>query len=194
MLSRIFCIVGKSGTGKDTLYKKIIAQENRSLTPVVPYTTRPKRQDETEGINYHFVTNQQMLELEQKQLIIEKREYQTVHGAWSYFTVKFDLLADMDYIIITTLDGVFKLIEYYGSDMIRVVYLYLEDKERLLRCINRESLQKKPNFSEVCRRFLADEMDFNQERMALLDQVYFIDTGQDVEMCMGKVNQILKRG
>ena len=188
-MNRIFCIIGKSGTGKDTLYKKIISQKDNKLISIVSYTTRPKRQDETEGVNYHFVTNQQMLELEKDDLILEKRDYNTVNGVWSYFTVKFELIPDMDYIIITTLDSVLKLIEHYGEDTIRVIYLHLDDKERLLRCINRESLQKKPNFSEVCRRYLADEEDFAKERLDSLKNIYTIDTSEKIEDCIEKILQ-----
>lgn len=192
-MNRIFCIVGKSGSGKDTLYKKIVGQENPQLVPVIPYTTRPKRQDEIEGLNYHFVTEQQMHAFENSGQVLEKREYHTVHGIWTYFTVTFELTSELDYITITTLDGVFKLIEHYGEALVYVIYLQLEDRERLIRCINREALQEKPNFSEVCRRFLADEADFSPERLKQLKHLYPVDTGRAVEQCVGEVSRILER-
>lgn len=191
-MSKVFCIIGKSGTGKDALYKKILYKKNNNLMPIIPYTTRPKRHDEVEGVNYHFVTEEQMLELKEDGLILEKRDYNTMNGIWSYFTVKFDLLTGMDYITITTLDGVFKLIEHYGNDMIQVVYLHLEDQQRLLRCINREAIQGKPNFSEVCRRYLADEMDFSPERLSLIENIYAIDTSMDINCCIKQIQGIIE--
>ena len=42
-MGKIYCIMGKSSTGKDTLFKKILGDESLSLKTIVPYTTRPGR-------------------------------------------------------------------------------------------------------------------------------------------------------
>ena len=61
-MSKIYCIIGKSGAGKDTIYKKILEQQRPDLIPVIPCTTRPRRIDEVEGVNYHFVDEVQLAE------------------------------------------------------------------------------------------------------------------------------------
>ena len=53
-MGKIFYIAGKSATGKDTIYENILVREALGLRPLVPYTTRPIRANETEGVEYHF--------------------------------------------------------------------------------------------------------------------------------------------
>ena len=52
-MGRIYCVMGKSASGKDSIYHEVMKQEPE-LLPIVPYTTRPIRQGEIEGREYHF--------------------------------------------------------------------------------------------------------------------------------------------
>ena len=52
-MNRVFCLVGKSCSGKDTLYARIL-DRCPELVPVIPCTTRPRRTGETDGQNYRF--------------------------------------------------------------------------------------------------------------------------------------------
>ena len=54
-MAKIYVLMGKSATGKDTIYKKLLERDNLHLQEVVTYTTRPIRENETEGMEYHFV-------------------------------------------------------------------------------------------------------------------------------------------
>ena len=180
-MGRIHCIIGKSASGKDTLFSSILSSNNGEIIPVVPYTTRPKRLYEKDGVDYVFVSEREMEELEKQGQVVEKRSYQTVHGTWYYFTRTFHMEEKKNYLLITTLEGAISLQRYYGSDLVCVVYLYLDDKDRLLRSIERESKQYKPNYSEVCRRFLADQKDFSDEKLGLIKNIHFINTGDGLE-------------
>ncbi len=179
-MSRIYCIVGPSAVGKDTFYKELLLRYGGTLTPIVPSTTRPMREGEVDGVDYHFVTQAELAELEAAGQIIEKREYHTVLGLWTYFTMKFDMEEGRDYVLISTLEGAKKLQEYYGAEQVSVVYLRLDPRLRLLRGIEREAHQQTPNYAEVCRRFLADEQDFAPEKIAKLHNVFYIDTDRTV--------------
>ncbi len=192
-MSRIFCIVGKSASGKDTIYKAILSNNYPGLTPVVPYTTRPKRMGEKDGADYNFVTEAQLKEFEAQDRVIEKRCYTTTQGVWTYFTLKFEMCDNKDYILITTLEGVKGIIEYYGADVVNLICLVADDRTRLLRCIERESKQKVPDYSEVCRRFLADQQDFSDENIRGFKNIYYIDTNCDISECTGRWNEIYKR-
>jgi guanylate kinase len=158
---KLICIVGKSGSGKDTLFRHIKRFKPFDLTPIIPYTTRPRRQGERSGKDYHFFTEEMMLMLQRNGEIIESRRYDTIAGAWYYFTKAFDLNSNETYITITTPEALTKLAAYVGEKSTFVVYLTLSDRERLMRAVRRESKQKTPNFAEVCRRYLADERDFS---------------------------------
>ena len=80
-MGKIYYIMGKSSSGKDTLFRKI-KQELPMLQTVTLYTTRPKREGEREGVEYHFVTDEQMHIFERQGKVVELRTYNTVHGAW----------------------------------------------------------------------------------------------------------------
>ena len=183
-------MIGKSGSGKDTIYKEILKEADKHLVPLIPYTPRPRRADEIEGLNYHFVTEEQLACFQQQGRVMECRQYHTVQGIWSYFTLQFDLEKDSDYILITTLEGVDNIVRQYGAEIVHVVYLYIDDKERLLRCIQRESQQSGPNYAEVCRRFLADQQDFSEEKLKRCVHVHSVNTNQPLSQCIQQWNRI----
>lgn len=157
--------MGKSASGKDTIYKKI-KEKFPQLKTIVIYTTRPIRSNETEGVEYHFVDANGLHELQKSGKVIELREYNTVHGIWTYFTVddgQFD--ADVDYIAIGTLESYRKLKEYFGGNRVIPIYIEVEDGLRLERALARERAMKEPKYEEMCRRFLADTADFSTEKL-----------------------------
>lgn len=51
----IYIIMGKSATGKDTVFSRLMNDKELGLKKIIPYTTRPIREGETEGVEYHFV-------------------------------------------------------------------------------------------------------------------------------------------
>lgn len=164
-MGKIFYLMGKSASGKDTIYKRI-RQELPSLLEAVIYTTRPMRAGEKEGVEYHFVTRAQFEDAKASGKVIEYRDYQTVHGIWTYFTLddgQFD--KDGDFIAIGTLESYLKMREYFGKERLVPIYIEVEDGLRLLRAVNREREQKEPKYRELCRRFLADSEDFSEENL-----------------------------
>lgn len=179
-MGKIFCLMGKSACGKDTIYKRLLENASLPLKTLVPYTTRPIRDGETHGVEYYFLTEQEQKELEQQGKIIELRSYQTVHGIWKYFTVNDHQinLEKYHYLIIGTLESYLKLKEYFGKDVLIPLYIDLEPGERLQRALDRERMQSEPKYAEMCRRFLADEEDFslNNLKQAGIDKFYVNDS------------------
>ena len=93
--------------------------------------------------------------------------YHTVVGDWHYFTVddgQIDL-EKQDYLFISTLSGYEQLKKFYGEKVVLPLYIEVEDDQRLWRSVCRERRQAKPNYEEVCRRFLADQQDFSEEEL-----------------------------
>ena len=166
-MGKIFCLMGKSACGKDTLYKRIITDKSLSIQTLIPYTTRPPRSGERNGVEYFFLSEQEQLQLEQQGKIIELRAYQTVQGVWKYFTVNDHQinLAQNDYLIIGTLESYLKLQNYFGADSLVPLYMELDNEERMRRAITREQMQKNPDYEELCRRFLADLEDFSPQHL-----------------------------
>ena len=58
------------------------------LQTIVPYTTRPIRAGEAEGVEYHFIDEQRLLKLEKEGKVIEQRAYDTIYGIWRYATIE----------------------------------------------------------------------------------------------------------
>ncbi len=166
-MGKIFCIMGKSATGKDTIYERLLKDEELNLKRIIPYTTRPIRDHEEDGREYHFVTEADVTELQEKGLIVEMREYLTVYGPWKYFTVNDgDIKLDEEnYFLIGTVEGYVSVRDYFGADVVKPIYVEVEDGDRLLRAIAREKKQDIPKYEEMCRRFLADSKDFSEDNI-----------------------------
>ena len=166
-MGKIFCVMGKSASGKDTIYRELLAHKELSLRRVIPYTTRPIRDGEVDGDTYFFCSEKQVKELQDAGKIIELRTYHTVYGPWKYFTVddgQFDEQTG-NYLMIGTLETYGKICTYFGEDRVIPIYIEVEDGERLIRAISREREQEKPKYEEMCRRFLADAEDFSEENL-----------------------------
>lgn len=169
-MGNLYVVMGKSATGKDTIYRKLIQKKELGLRPVVPYTTRPIREGEQNGENYFFVTADRMEELERQGRVIERRSYETVHGIWHYFTAddgQIDLSRG-NYLMIGTLEAYEKIRDYYGKEAVIPLYIQVEDGLRLSRALERERQQSEPRYAEMCRRFLADQKDFSEEELERL--------------------------
>lgn len=166
-MGNIYCLMGKSASGKDTIYNRLLAMEKLHLRRVVPYTTRPMRSGETDGRTYVFCTEQQVAEFEEAGKIIELRAYHTVYGIWKYFTADDGqiCLAESDYLMIGTLEAYEQIRDYFGMDKVCPVYVEVDDGLRLQRALDRERAQDQPKYAEMCRRFLADEEDFSEENL-----------------------------
>jgi len=166
-MARIFIVMGKSATGKDTIYKRLLETEELQLKTAVMYTTRPIRSSEVEGVEYHFVDEETLNKLQEDNKVIEHRAYDTIHGTWHYFTVNDGQinLAEADYLMMGTLETYTQISRYYGSDKVVPIYLEVEDGVRLFRALKREQKQEEPKYAEMCRRYLADDEDFSDENL-----------------------------
>ena len=165
-MGKIYYMMGKSSSGKDTIYKEI-RKELPYLKTLTLYTTRPMREGEQNGVEYYFVSNEILDKYKDEGKIIELRTYQTVYGDWKYATIDDGQinLDKNDYLMIGTLESYVKTKAYYGTENLIPLYIEVEDGERLMRAIARERQQEHPGYEEVCRRFLADQKDFSEDNL-----------------------------
>ena len=166
-MGKIVYLMGKSSTGKDTIYKRLLADNCFGLVKIIPYTTRPIRIKEKNGQEYFFTDEEGFEALEKSGKVIEYRVYQTCHGLWRYFTVddgQIDL-TEKNYICIGTLESYESIRTYFGEEKMLPVLIELDDGVRLQRALNREKKQQFPKYEEMCRRFLADSEDFAEDKV-----------------------------
>ena len=185
-MGKIFYLMGKSASGKDTIYKKV-KEQMPELKTIVIYTTRPIREGEQNGREYYFVDDDKLMELQEAGKVIELREYNTVHGIWKYFTAddgQFD--GDDNYLAIGTLESYVKLRDYFGQERLIPIYVEVEDGLRLERALARERMQATPKYEEMCRRFLADAADFSADNLnkAGITRKFF---NIDMDKCVGEI-------
>ena len=186
--------MGKSASGKDTIYKKILADESLGLNALIPYTTRPIREKEEEGKEYHFVSDSDYEKLKSEGMILEERAYNTVLGLWRYFTVGAKDLVDDEktYLLIGTLQTYVSLCEAIGEANLLPIYIETDDGERLERALRRERKQEVPKYAEMCRRFLADDEDFSDDKLINAGIEKRFDN-TDLEECINNVKIYIKK-
>ena len=163
---KIFYIMGKSSSGKDTIFN--IIKDKLKMNTYVMYTTRPIREGEEDGKTYHYISDEVMqkyIDGKMPQELIEKRTYQTIHGNWTYATIKDEQFnSKEDMLMIGTLESYNKIKERMKEN-VKPVYIELEDGLRLERAIKREQKEQNPKYLELCRRFIADSKDFSEENI-----------------------------
>lgn len=186
----IVFIMGKSSSGKDHIYQALKADKELKLNGVVLYTTRPKRVSETDGVEYHFVTEDDVVIMEAQEKIIEMRVYNTVFGEWKYFTAddgQIVLDGHSKYVVIGTLKAYIDFVKYFGKEHIMPIYIEVEDGIRLMRAIEREKKQENPAYDELCRRFLADAEDFAEDKLEAAGIRQRFDNNGAIEDCINAI-------
>lgn len=192
-MGKIVCLMGKSSSGKDTIYKKLLTQKTVPLETIVPYTTRPIRAGEQNGVEYHFTDEDGFQRLLAQGSVVEARAYDTCYGVWRYFTVadeRMDLTSH-SYVMIGTLEAYDQLCGFYGADKVLPVMIELDDGVRLQRALDREKAQDHPKYEELCRRYLADAEDFSEEKLARsnIDRTFYND---HLDHCLNEITVYLQ--
>lgn len=192
-MGKLFYVIGKSSSGKDTIFQRLLEEKSLKLQPLVLYTTRPMRAGEQPGVQYHFTDEAGLSRLQKAGKVIELRAYDTVYGVWKYFTADTETtdLSRQDYIGIGVLESYRALRDYYGAERVIPIYIEVEDGERLQRALDRERAQEKPRYAEMCRRFLADSEDFSEEhiREAGIEKRFY---NRDLDTCIEEIIASMK--
>ena len=156
-MSKIFCLMGKSASGKDTLAKAI--NKEIGIPIAVSCTTRPMRVGEVQHREYHFLTEE---EFHQKEFV-EKREYHVYNGdTWHYGYTKDEF--EEDCIAIVDVEGYETLKDYFGEENVYAFYIYADEQTLIKRLIKRGD-----NPKEIKRRLDDDDIRFNN----FIDEVIF---------------------
>ena len=190
-MGKIYYLMGKSASGKDTIFKRLYKECPRTKV-IITYTTRTIRDYEQHGREYYFVDEEVIEEYRRQGKLIEMRTYNTMEGRWVYATIDDGSvnLESRNYLLIGTLDSYIKIREHFGAENVVPIYIELDDGIRLQRALNRELMRTVPKYSEMCRRFLADEKDFSPERLAAAGiTVKYIN--EDLNKCILEIKKVM---
>lgn len=192
-MGKIYCLMGKSSSGKDSIYQKLLEDPKLGLQRIVPYTTRPIREGEEEGVAYHFVTEDALERYLAAGRVVELRAYHTMQGVWKYFTIweeEMDLSKN-SYLVIGTLESWHAMCAYFGREQMVSIYIEVEDGERLQRALLRERTQKNPMYAELCRRYLADEEDFSEQKL-IEEKITTRFQNEDFGTCLDEIKLFIQ--
>lgn len=194
-MNQYFCMMGKSASGKDTIYEAL--KKQMQIQTYIPYTTRPMRTGEAEGNPYHFVSIQQMEQWEKEGKVIEIRKYNTVEGVWMYATIADKQWeANRDMLTVGTLESYEKMLSYFeksGTWRLVPIYIEIPEEERRKRALAREMAQEHPKIEEMKRRLEADNQDFTEEKiksLGITKEARFQNL--DLDTCVKQIRQYIE--
>lgn len=155
----IYVIVGQTLSGKSTLVRDLVTATG--IKQVITYTTRPIREGEREGIDYHFITSEEM----DKDNFFGRRDFYTVYREepYSYAMNKDDVFPFEDKIIILDPAGVRALKDEIGHGNVTTVLI-----EPPIDILIKRGKIRGDSEEEVQRRLHAD-------RDAFISAKYFAD-------------------
>lgn len=151
---KILALFGKSASGKDTIQKWIVSNYPKLTHGIVSCTTRPPRSNEQDGVDYFFLSNEEFTQKVLDGSMLEATSFRE----WFYGTALDQLDPDKINVGVFNIAGIDCLLEDPRLE-VEPVLIHACGKTRLIRALNRES---NADCTEVCRRYLADEKDFDE--------------------------------
>lgn len=143
-------IVGESASGKTSLAKLMCEKFPHQFRRAIAYTTRPIREGEREGVDYHFVTPEKFDELKASGFFIESNTYRN----WQYGTAWEDCVDENNVVAVLNPAGL-RLIRGQGVNVL-AIYLYVDRRSRMHMLLNRGD-----DVDEAYRRNLSDVGEFD---------------------------------
>lgn len=152
---KIVALFGPAGSGKDFIQKQVMSTEwgKDNLHEIVSCTTRPPREGEVDGIDYHFIPSSE--EFMSGANLRKWLEFTTFRGWW-YGTSIDNLSKDRINVGVFNVQGVKSILERDDCEVLPI-FVHTYDKLRLMRQLVREI---NPDCYEICRRFQTDKEDF----------------------------------
>ena len=182
MESKVFMIIGKSFSGKDTFLNDILDHkefcEKNNLVKLVRYTTRDQRPNEIEGKDYHFISEKQFHDkfnydpikcIHDESAVVSV--YFSIFGKLYYGTDLSELEPDKNYITVGDLESVESYKKILGN---RLCIIFLSPPDWVLfdRFSKRDDNSNYINlkYQEIQRRYLDDLKKFSINMNSILCQ------------------------
>lgn len=181
-LNKLVVICGASCSGKDWFVDKLVKHKGYIRMPTV--TTRPMRENESEGREYNFLNKEEFSRLSYNNEIIGVRKFTAFlegdskegvdyfYGIWNKKSEYIN--TDKKYVMILDPAGIKEISEVLGEENLFVIYLDAQGSVRQERCKKRGNYIEK----EWERRLIRDKEDFYPERFCLssYSNRFFVDT------------------
>ena len=184
----IICLIGKSGSGKSTIEQKLCS--DLKINHVISHTTRPPRNEELEGLDYFFCTDDYFEE--ERENFIEQRLYKVINkdgtkAIWRYGLHRNNVKEGLNVVVVDP-NGYKALRKYFGKENVLPFFIHCSDTTRLNRILLRGDGSNK---LEVMRRFEADEKDFKE--FIESRNYYKICNEYGIDLAVQEIEGVLKR-
>ena len=159
---KLILLIGCMASGKDTILKEMI--DEGYAEPVISHTSRPMRKGEKDGIEYHFVSAEEMLKMKENNEFIEFKSYKAANNEEWYYGVNKNSLEkglSKNYILIVDITGMRQIKEYFKDDKdmeITTIFLDVDKETRRKRAIMRDDMTLE-KVKEIERRLKADDKE-----------------------------------
>ena len=185
MKGNVIAIAGQIASGKTTLAKFM---EERGFERIVTYTTRPKRDGETDGVDYHFLSDEEFLEKAESGYFAETTSYSAKFGNVRYGTSKESLETpnDVRKVIVLNPQGVIALKDA-GYDIFVVC---LDMPQEVLM---RRALRRGDDPAEIGRRIADDTRLFRRLENSAISGEYVDLTIADPELLPNQIFEWIQR-
>lgn len=151
----LYVLVGEAGQGKDSLIKYMC--ENYNYEKGVYYTTRPKRKNEVDGVDYYFVTEDEFSGKEFVAVFVAGNYQEGVTYRYGITQEEIDKANDENYIVQLPPSMAYELKAKDKAGNVVLVRINCDKMERIKRQIKRGDIKE-----EVVRRLITDEDDFSR--------------------------------
>jgi guanylate kinase len=177
----LFILSSPSGAGKSTIARMIL-ESDEEISLSVSVTTRPRREGEVDGVDYHFINDEQFQTLVDDNALLEwahvfDHKYGTPKAA-----VKQGLKDGNDFLFDIDWQGTQQLYQRAEGDVVRV-FILPPSIEQL-----NERLRKRGTDSE---EVIARRMAQAKSEISHWDGYDFVVINDDVDACFDKVCEIL---
>ena len=168
-------ILGESGSGKTTLIKGLAGSKSK-YKRIVTYTTRPPRTGERDGVDYHFISEQDYHYLDKHDFFAESMNYR----GWFYGIAKEDCMEENSAAVLTP-HGL-RIMKKLGIPTISI-YLDVDRRTRMIKMLERGD-----EIEEAYRRNLTDVGEFD----GVSDEVDFVIQNKEFQHNAEEVIEIAK--
>lgn len=174
-MKKLICLIGETARGKDTVARYL--QETYNKKPVVSYTTRPKRDSETNGVEHYFIDD---LTADKMLATTDNIAAYTKIGNYRYFSTIEEVMHSDIYIIDP--NG-FKSL-YLGNNEIKLIPIYVTCN---LAVAYKRALKRGDNIDAFEERVIAESKQFADYK----DYAYKIENNDDLNNLYTQVDTII---
>ena len=176
----LIVVSGPSGSGKDSIINNL-SKYNNNFWVSISMTTREKRSNEVEGINYFYVTEKEFKNNIKNNNLLEYTNYNGNYYGTPKSHIMEKLNAGIDVILVIEIEGAIHVKELI-PDTICIFILPPSMKELKRRLINRNTENK----DKIIKRFKTAYQEINE-----ITKYNYVVINDDLEDATIKLNSIL---